>query len=256
MSEVQPIFRKSSLLAQQPTRRAGIKERRLLSPEDSSYQNIVIINTDDGAEVELHQITTSESIFVLKGTFEVTLPDSSQTLEAGDFCYFPPKTSHGIQCVEGPGQFFVVFAPSKRSIEEGWLRTMYTEAWNQYCHEDNISQSRNNLYLGVQAALIAILTGISGSLIGMDPLTVGSHKIWVGLGSLGTFVVVCAIFATRLAAYWKGVTKAGRGYLNLRWIAIRAIEEHAGMHQVNLTGMEHNWRVLKIQPWQRVLSFC
>lgn len=72
---------------------------------------------------------------------------------------------------------------------EGWLRTLYAEAWKQYSHEDNLSQSRNNLFLGVQAAMIAILAGISGSLIGMEPIEIGSHQLWVGFGVLGIFTV-------------------------------------------------------------------
>ena len=125
---------------------------------------------------------------------------------------------------------------------EDWLRTLYVEAWKQYSHEDNLSQSRNNLFLGVQAAMIAILTGISGLLIRMEPIEIGSHRLWVGFGALGIITVTFAVFASRLAAYWKGVTKSGRAYMNLRWIAIRAIEERVGLHSINLAGMEHNWR--------------
>lgn len=125
---------------------------------------------------------------------------------------------------------------------EDWLRTLYVEAWKQYSQEDNLSQSRNNLFLGVQAAMIAILTGISGLLIRMEPIEICSHRLWVGLGALGVITVTFAVFASCLAAYWKGVTKSGRAYMHLRWIAIRAIEDRVGLHSINLAGMEHNWR--------------
>lgn len=125
---------------------------------------------------------------------------------------------------------------------EGWLQTLYTEAWEQYSHEDNLSQSRNNLFLGVQAAMIAILAGISGLLIGMAPIVIGSHQLWVGFGVLGVIMFTFAVFAGHLATHWEEVTKSGRSYLHLRWIAIRAIEERVGLHSINLAGMEHNWR--------------
>lgn len=125
---------------------------------------------------------------------------------------------------------------------EGWLRTLYTEAWKQYNHKDNLSQSRNNLFLGVQAAMIAILAGISGLLIRVGPIWIGSHQLWVGFGVLGIITVTFAVFAGRVAAYWKGVTKSGQSYLNLRWIAIRAIEERVGLHLINIAGMEYDWR--------------
>jgi quercetin dioxygenase-like cupin family protein len=111
MSKDRMILRKSSLLAPQPTRRRGIKERRLLTPEDSPYQNVALIDAEHGAEVEIHPIATSESIFVLRGAFEVVLPDSTQPIRAGDIFYFPPKTIHGLRCADGPGQFLVIFAP-------------------------------------------------------------------------------------------------------------------------------------------------
>lgn len=117
MSEDSPILKKSSVLTSQQSRRRGIKERRLLTPEDSPYQNVVLIDAEHGAEVEVHQIATSESLFVLRGTFEVVLPDSTQTIRAGDICYFPPKTSHGLRCADGPGQFLVIFAPSGHANE-------------------------------------------------------------------------------------------------------------------------------------------
>jgi len=69
------------------------------------------MDVEHGAEVEIHQIATSESIFVLGGTFEIILSGSTQRIGAGDICYFPPKTFHGLRCADGPGQLLVIFAP-------------------------------------------------------------------------------------------------------------------------------------------------
>lgn len=119
MSKDRLIVRKSSLQTPEPTRRSGIKERRLLAAEDSPYQNIAIMDAEHGAEVEVHRVATSESIFVLRGTFEVVLPDSTQSISAGDVCYFPPQTLHGLRCAQGPGQFLVIFAPPGRANGHG-----------------------------------------------------------------------------------------------------------------------------------------
>ncbi len=37
------------------------------------------------------------------------------------------------------------------------LATLYTEAWKQYSHEDNLYQNRSNLFLGLNSAFIAAL---------------------------------------------------------------------------------------------------
>jgi quercetin dioxygenase-like cupin family protein len=50
---------------------------------------------------------------VLAGMFEVTLADCVKKLEAGDFYYFPPNSSHGLRCAKGPGQFLIIFAPPR-----------------------------------------------------------------------------------------------------------------------------------------------
>jgi quercetin dioxygenase-like cupin family protein len=114
-----PLIVKSASLKPSPTRRQGLQERRLLTFKNSPYQNLVLIEMEDGAEVELHRVETSESMFVLQGAFEVIFPNESQTLEAGDLCYFPPKTWHGLRCTGGPGQFLIVFAPSRYAMEAG-----------------------------------------------------------------------------------------------------------------------------------------
>jgi quercetin dioxygenase-like cupin family protein len=105
------IIRQSSPMVPLPTRRNGIRERRLLASEDSSHQHITLIDAEYGAEVEFHAVESSESFFVLKGSFEVLLAETTHIIGAGDLCHFPPKSSHGLRCIDGPGQFLVIFAP-------------------------------------------------------------------------------------------------------------------------------------------------
>jgi quercetin dioxygenase-like cupin family protein len=88
-----------------------VAERRLVTPDQSACQNIVLVDTEAGAQVEMHSVTKSESFYFLSGRFVATTPDERFELRPGSLIYFPPGASHGLSCVEGPGQYLVVFAP-------------------------------------------------------------------------------------------------------------------------------------------------
>ena len=105
----------SSAMIAQPTRRKGISERRLLTCADSHQQNIVLIEIEQGAEVEVHEVSNSESLFILEGEYEVLSSDTTETLYPGDLVHFPPRTFHGLRCAEGPGRFLAIFAPAKQA---------------------------------------------------------------------------------------------------------------------------------------------
>jgi len=127
-------------------------------------------------------------------------------------------------------------------VSDDWLRLLYSEAWKQYIHEDAQGQTRMNIFLTVQAALIAILAAISKPLLDMPPKQVGSHQVYIGVGILGLVAVIIGFFSLVLGARWKSVTEAGRLYLNLRWIPIAAIEKSAQLNDINLAGLENAWR--------------
>lgn len=112
----QIIVVKSHAVESRQTRRKGILEKRLLAPEQSLYQNIVLVHADAGAEVELHDIVNSESIVVLSGTFRVLLDNAEDTISRGDVAYFPPGSRHGLICTQGPGEFLAVFAPARATM--------------------------------------------------------------------------------------------------------------------------------------------
>ena len=111
-----PVFRKSSSLSPSATKRKGVRERRLLTQGECSYQNIVLIDIDAGAEVELHPYPTSETIYVLQGEIEILLPESTECIESGDLYHFPPGATHGLRCLKGPGQFLIIFAPPRGTV--------------------------------------------------------------------------------------------------------------------------------------------
>ncbi len=110
-SECRMVVAQSAALEPKPTRRAGIRERVLLSKEECPHQNLVLLDIDKGAVVEEHPFFTSESFFVLEGTIEITTPDACVLLGKGDLCHLPSGAIHGLRCVEGPGQILCIFAP-------------------------------------------------------------------------------------------------------------------------------------------------
>ena len=96
----------------EPSRRPGIRHRRLLGPESPSH-HVVLVEADPGATVELHGITTNETLYVLEGRFELLLPEGDRPLLPGDLAHFPSGTTHGLVCRAGPGRFLAIFAPPK-----------------------------------------------------------------------------------------------------------------------------------------------
>lgn len=227
----------------QPTRRLGVREQRLLTQSESPYQNIVFLETDQGAEVELHKIDNSESLFILDGQFEVFSSDTSEMLKQGDLVYFSPQTSHGLRCVEGPGRFLAIFAPGTGESAPEWLNTTYVEAWKQYSHEDNLSQSRNRLFWGVQAALVALMTAATSVLTKIDPVSIGDQDLNIGIFLLGLVAVVFGTFGLRLVSDWSAVTMAALGYIRSRRAVIMAVENAVGLDfPFALQDMEERWK--------------
>lgn len=112
MDEHDLFVTKSACKPWRPTRRVGIREKRLLTIEQSPHQNLVLVEMRPSAEVELHQIRYSESIFVIEGRYEVVTHKTTETLGPGDLCHFPPDSFHGLRCIQGPGRFLAVFAPA------------------------------------------------------------------------------------------------------------------------------------------------
>ncbi len=97
----------------EPTRRPGIRQRRLVGPDDSPHQNLVLVEADAGARVELHPVPNSESFFVLDGELVVFGDGYRERIGAGETCHFPPGHAHGVEVGEAGARFLVVFAPAR-----------------------------------------------------------------------------------------------------------------------------------------------
>ena len=242
MSKKEVVIRCLGDLPSNPTRRDGISEKRLLSAQDSSFQNIVHLDAEEGSEVEFHRISTSESIFIMNGTFEILLNGGPRTAGPGCLIHFPPGNSHGFRCVKGPGQFLAIFAPPATTVpDDSWLQHLYSESWQQYRHEDNLGLKRTAVFLAAQAGLIAIL-GLFASAILQSPSESAGAELHVDKLVAGIAIAIVSVVALMLLGVWRGVTKAGRQYLNLRWISARAIEVIKGLDPWGPAGLEDTWK--------------
>lgn len=114
-----------------------------------------------------------------------------------------------------------------------WLRTLYTEAWGQYKHEDTVSQSRNQFFITIQTALVAFVAAISGHLI---------RDKEGGLSVLGGIMIGVGLFLLFLTILWLLVNNAGQRYLNLRWGVAKAVEKAICLNDAGLAGTEHRWQ--------------
>jgi quercetin dioxygenase-like cupin family protein len=113
-----PVVKYSTKLKPRRTRRPGVRERRLLSAGECGLLNIILVDLQRGAEVELHPYPTSETFFILKGAVEMILDGAVRKLKKGDMCYLPKNVSHGLRCLRGPAQILVIFAPPVANVRK------------------------------------------------------------------------------------------------------------------------------------------
>ena len=117
----------------------------------------------------------------------------------------------------------------------------YSEAWKQYIHEDQMSQSRNRLFMNAQTIFIVLSSAALGLWVKIDP----NERLIIALPMILTII---AIFGFASTFAWRKVNKAGRAYLNLRWLTIRAIEEaleiKGNLAPITLTRIEGDWKRL------------
>ena len=122
-----------------------------------------------------------------------------------------------------------------------WLKPLYEEGWRQYVHEDNLGQSRSNFFLGVQAAIIAILAALSKSVYGIGISNILDYPLNIGLMALGSLWIIVSLFFSILLVNWDIVTSAGKEYVRFRRIQLQSIEKLAGIEQIGLANQESEW---------------
>jgi hypothetical protein len=128
-------------------------------------------------------------------------------------------------------------------IEAEWLRKLYEEAWKQYCHEDNLGQLRTNFFMGVQAALVAVLTAASKPLYEIGMAEPFGWRMHLGLAFIGIFMSLIGGFCFFVSVRWREVTEAGKQYVLLRWATARAIEQKMPIDvNLGLATIEDRWR--------------
>ena len=126
--------------------------------------------------------------------------------------------------------------PTFKDQDQEWLRTFYSEVWQQYSHEDDLYLTRSTLFFALQAALIGILTSTVGPLV----ITKSGFNL-LGGGIFGFLACFFAILGLSLAGYWKKMTYAARDYASLRNITARIIEQKSGVQHLGPAEIESLW---------------
>lgn len=237
-------------LGETPSRHDGFANAVMLDHQTSLLQNVVRVRATEGSCVPDHVVEVSETLVVLSGEYEVFSGDAVDVLGEGDLVHFPPGASHGFRCLSA-GTYLAVFAPSalggqahSATADPDWLRTLYAAAWQQYAHEDSAVETRSNIYLALNAGLLALFTAaVLGYLrlgasearpVLADALSIVLPVFCLGLGA----------FALDMCARWSKLIRAGERYVDLRWVNALAIEKAAGMEPLGLAHLESKWRGL------------
>ncbi len=128
------------------------------------------------------------------------------------------------------------------NIRQEWLQTAYTEAWKQYSHEDTLALQRNNFFITIQTALLAVLASVTTALFSLEPLTLGSYSFYMNYVLIGIFMFTFAAFAQRLLDNWAKATQSGQAFVALRWSTCRNIEEEVDLESVSIARVEEGLR--------------
>jgi hypothetical protein len=123
-----------------------------------------------------------------------------------------------------------------------WLQEMYSLAWAQYTHEDDMGQKRDTVFVTINAALIAALAAVSPWLWRAGPVHIFHREVHLGLTVLGLLTTFFGVLAIQIDSHWRSVTKAGNAYLNLRWSIARAIEAYLNLRPIGLADAENRWQ--------------
>jgi len=131
---------------------------------------------------------------------------------------------------------------NKQDQRNQWLKTLYSEAWGQYTHEEAMSHNKNTFFLSAHGAMLAILTGLASVLIKMEPLTYNCATIYFGALILGFLTILISILGLNINKYWYHVNQAHRSVAIARWLSARAIEVESGVSDIGPASLEHFWR--------------
>ncbi len=109
------IIHLSELPTYSPAGHARTTNRRLLGPGagGSSRFEVIYGEIESGGQADLHAHDIQEqAIYVLAGKGEIEIDGQCSKVEAQDFIYLPPGTTHKIAPHEGSSlQLLIIYAP-------------------------------------------------------------------------------------------------------------------------------------------------
>jgi hypothetical protein len=160
----------------------------------------------------------------------------------------PRAGRHSAAVVAGPSALPASMSASHAGGAEGaggkdagdkntndWLRTAYAEAWKQYSHEDTLSLQRNNLFIIIQTALLAVLGTTTAGLLRVEPYDLLGYKVQLACLAMGALTTTFAAFAFVLLRNWANVTESAQAYVALRSSTCLRLEEVVGLQALGVS---------------------
>ena len=127
-----------------------------------------------------------------------------------------------------------------------WLRTLYTETWKQYVHEDTIAQTRGTIFTAIFAALVTALGALTFQIVLIPcSLFLYTYIFAPGIIALGVVLWISASHVLNpLIVAFDDVTRAGHRYVNVRGASLRVLEATAKLGPFGPATFEDIWRDL------------
>lgn len=125
---------------------------------------------------------------------------------------------------------------------EKWHEILYSEAWNQYKHEDNLVQSRNQMYLTILTLLLSVCIGIVTFLLGRNEPN-SEISLSVNVLISGIVLLIFSIIILIIVKSWSGVTDASKHYVNMRFLVAKDIENKFVHDNLGLAQREDYWKM-------------
>ncbi|MBA4743713.1 MAG: cupin domain-containing protein [Muricauda sp.] len=90
----------------------GVK-RKIMAYDDKIM--LVKVQFDEGGIGPMHDHYHSQTTYVVRGEFELTIGEETKLMKAGDAFYIPPHVSHGAICKKA-GVLIDVFSPIREDF--------------------------------------------------------------------------------------------------------------------------------------------
>ena len=109
--------------------------------------------------------------------------------------------------------------------QQDWLKVVYEQAWDQYAHEDQMSEQRDTKYLTI-LTLFLTAAGVLCTMVLSYIFSPGETGQFSKIYALGMLLVILLIarLVQHFLKHWKSVNETAQEFIQMRLKTIREIE--------------------------------